>query len=51
MEQLIHGLNDNDMLAEIIRELPKTEESKDVTSKQVPAWEKRVEAKKSSLWL
>ena len=34
-EQFIHGLNDNDMLAEIIRELSKAEESTAVTSEQV----------------
>ena len=41
-EQIIHELNDNDILVELIRELIKTEESKDVTSEQVLAWTKRV---------
>ena len=35
------------MLVEIIKELIKTEESKDVTSEQVLAWAKRVEAQKA----
>ena len=39
-EQFIHGLNDNDILVEIIKELTKIEASKDVTSEQVLAWEK-----------
>ena len=34
-EQLIYGLNDNDMLAEIIRKLTKTEASTAVTNEQV----------------
>ena len=34
-EQLIHGLNDNDMLAETIRELIKAMECTAVTSEQV----------------
>ena len=34
-KQFIHGLNDNDMLTEIIREVTKAEESTDITSKQV----------------
>ena len=43
-EQFVHGLNDNNMLAEIIRELAKGEESADITSEQVLGWAKRVEA-------
>ena len=42
-EQFIHGLNDNDILVIIIRELTKTEESKDVESKEVLAWAEREE--------
>ena len=42
----MHRLNENDMLVEIIRELTKTEESKDVTSEQVLASVKRVKAQK-----
>ena len=34
-EQFIHGLNDNDMLAEIFRELTKAKESTAITSEQV----------------
>ena len=45
-EQFIHGLNDNDMLAEIIRELTKAMESAAVTSEQVIIWAKRVEAQR-----
>ena len=39
-EQFIHGLNDNDMLTEIIRELTKAEENTAVTSEQVLVWVK-----------
>ena len=46
-EQFLHGLNDNDMLAEIIRELTKAEESADITSHQVLGWAKRVEAQRA----
>ena len=43
----IQGLNDSDMLVEITRELTKTEESKDVTKKQVLALSKIVEVQKA----
>ena len=46
-EQFIHGLNDNEMLVEIIRKLKKTKEDKNVTSEQVLAWAKGVEAKRA----
>ena len=46
-EQFIHGLNDNDILVDIIRKLSKREESKNVTSGQVLAWAKRVEGQKA----
>ena len=39
------------MLVEIIRKLTKSEESKDVTSKQVLAWAKGMGAQKPSLRL
>ena len=39
-EQFIHGLNNNDMLTEIIRELTTAEESVDITSEQVLDWAK-----------
>ena len=32
VERAIYGLNDNDMMVEIIKELMKSEENKDVTS-------------------
>ena len=35
------------MLIEIIRELTRTKEKKDVMSEQVPTWEKRVGAQKA----
>ena len=41
----MHRLNDNEMLAEIMRELTKTEESKIMTSKWVLAWAKRLRCK------
>ena len=37
-EQFIHGLNDKDMMVEIIKELTKMEENKDVTIGQVLLW-------------
>ena len=40
----MHGLNDNDMLVEIIKELNKMEEGSDVTGEQVLVWAKGVEA-------
>ena len=43
-EQYIHGLNDNDMMVEIIKKLTKSEENKDVTSNQAPQWARQVEA-------
>ena len=46
-EQFVHRLNDNDMLAEIIRELTKAKESADITSEQVLGWVKRVEAQRA----
>ena len=45
-KQFIDRLNYNDMLVEIKRQLTNTEEYKDVTSEQVLAWEKGVEAQK-----
>ena len=44
MEQFVHGLNDNYMLTEIIRELTKAKESGDITREQVLGWAKRVGA-------
>ena len=46
-EQFVHGLNNNDMLTEIIRELSKAKESVDITSEQVLGWAKRVEAQRA----
>ena len=46
-EQFIHRLNDNDMLAGIIRELTKAEESVEITSEQVLGWAKSAEAQKA----
>ena len=39
-EQFIHGLNDNDMLAEIIRAITKAKECTAVTSERVLIWAK-----------
>ena len=46
-EQFIHGLNDSDLLTEIIRELIKTGENRSVTSVQVWAWAKRIETQRT----
>ena len=43
----MHGLNDSDMLAEIIRELTKTVERTAVINEQVLIWVKRVEAQRA----
>ena len=39
-EQFVHGLNNNDMLTEIIRELTTAEESTDITSVHILGWAK-----------
>ena len=46
-EQFVHWLHDNDMLAEIIREINKAEESADITIEQVLGWAKRVVAQRA----
>ena len=46
-EQLIYRLNVTKMLAELISELTKIEKNSNVTSEQVLAWAKRVEAKRT----
>ena len=47
-EQFIHGLNDTDMLTEIIWELTKINENETkITSEIVLSWAKRVEAQRS----
>ena len=45
-EQFIHDLIDNDISIEIIRELMKIEDKESITSEQVLAWARRVEAQK-----
>ena len=45
-EQFIHGLSDNDMLREIMRELTKARQSADILCEQVLGWEKRVAAQR-----
>ena len=42
-EQFIHGLNETDILAEIIRELTKIQENTEIMSENVLCWAKRVE--------
>ena len=43
-EQFMHGLNNDDMMMEIIKELTKTEETVNMTTEQILAWARRVEA-------
>ena len=43
-EQFIHGLNDTEMLGEIIKEFTKICENKEISSENVLFWAKRVEA-------
>ena len=45
-EQLIHGLNDDEMLVEVIRDLTKCREDVTIPSETVLAWGKRVEAQR-----
>ena len=47
-EQFIHGLNDTDMLGEIILELTKIHENAEITSENVLSWVKRVKAQEPS---
>ena len=46
-EQFIHGLNDDEMLAEVIRELTKCGENVTIPIETFLAWAKRVETQKS----
>ena len=46
-EQFIHGLNDTDMLEEIIKELTKTCKNEEITSENAFFWAKRVEAQRA----
>ena len=46
-EQLIHRLNDSEMLTGIIRELIKSDENGIILSEHVFNWVKRVEAKEA----
>ena len=46
-EQFIHGLNDTDMLGEIIWELTKVHENEEITSKNVLSWAKRVRVQRA----
>ena len=43
-EQFIHRLKDEEMLAEIIRELTKCDENMTILSEHVLNWAKRIEA-------
>ena len=45
-EQFIHGLNDKDMLGEIIKELTATRGKDHITCGNVLTWAKRVEAQR-----
>ena len=46
-EQFIYGLNDTEMLGEIIKELTKIYKNEEITSENVLAWAKRVEVQRS----
>ena len=46
-EQFIHGLNDTDMLGEIIWELTKIHENEKIMSKNVLSWAKRVKSQRA----
>ena len=47
INNIIHGLNDNDLPSEIVRELTKTQECSDVTNEQMLVWAQRVKAQKA----
>ena len=49
-EQFTHGLNDTDMLGEIIKELTKIQENIKITSENVLYRAKRAEGLKSSIY-
>ena len=46
-EQLIHRLNDSEILAEILRELTKSDENMIILSEHALTWAKRVEVQRS----
>ena len=46
-EEFIHGLNDNCMLVDIIKELTVTNNADQITSKGMLAWAKRVEVQRA----
>ena len=46
-EQFINGLNDDGMIVEIIKELTSINDTRPVTSEQVLAWARRVEAERA----
>ena len=46
-EQLIQGLNDDEMLVEIIRELTKCEENVTLPNETVLEWAKRLESQRA----
>ena len=46
-EQFIHGLNDTEMLEEIIKELTKIHENEEITSEDVLSWVKRVKVQRA----
>ena len=48
-EQFIHGLNDEEILAEIFRELTKYEENINICNENVLRWTKRVEAQRAQM--
>ena len=48
-EQFIHILNDNEILAEIIKELTKCDENMTILSENVLNWAKRIEAQRAQM--
>ena len=46
-EQFIHGLNDTNMLAEIIKELTEIQENTEIISENMLCWAKRMEAQRA----
>ena len=46
-EQFLHGLDDEGMISETIKEVSVLEHIHDVTSERVPLWTQRVEAQRA----
>ena len=46
-EHVINGINNDDMITEIIRELPAVEKYSGISRRQILAWTRRIEAQRA----